>query len=56
MDETLRVLTGAGAIAPNKDSDPSRLFTIKNYKEVSGVNGGFGTAFVTQYKKLWGLG
>jgi len=56
MDQTLRVLSKQGALPPQKDSDPSRLFTDSNYKAVTGVNGGFGTAFATGYKKLWGLG
>lgn len=56
MDEVLRVLTGAGAVPPNKDADPSRLFTPQNYQAVNAVNGGFGTGFVTAYTKLWGLG
>lgn len=55
MDQTLRVLTGAGAVPPNKDGDPSRLWTISNYKQAAGVNGGFGSAFVTGYDKLWGI-
>lgn len=55
MDQTLRVLTGSGMVSPDKDGDPSRLWTISNYKQASGVNGGFGTAFVTGYDKLWGI-
>ncbi len=55
MDQTLRVLTGAGAVLPNKDGDPSRLFTMKNYQTAGSVNGGFGTAFVQGYDKLWGI-
>lgn len=55
MDQTLRVLTGAGMVSPDKDGDPSRLWTSSNYKQASGVNGGFGNAFVTGYDKLWGI-
>jgi ribose transport system substrate-binding protein len=55
MDQTLRVLTGAGTVSPDKDGDPSRLFTIKNYKQAGSVNGGFGTAFIAGYDKLWGI-
>jgi ribose transport system substrate-binding protein len=56
MDQTLRVLTGAGAVPPNKDGDPSRLFTIKDYKAAGDANNGFGTSFITGYGKLWGAG
>jgi ribose transport system substrate-binding protein len=56
MDQTLRVLTGAGAVSPDKAGDPSRLFTIKNYKEAGKPNNGFGAEFITGYEKLWGLG
>ena len=55
MDQTLRVLTGTAMVSPDKDGDPSRLWTISNYKQAAGVNGGFGTAFVTGYDKLWGI-
>ncbi len=56
MDQTLRVLTGAGAVSPDKDGDPSRLFTISNYTQAGAANNGFGTSFVTGYDKLWGIG
>ncbi len=56
MDETLRLLSGAGAIPPDKDGDPSRLFTPQNYQQAGGTQGGFGTDFIAGYKKLWGLG
>jgi ribose transport system substrate-binding protein len=56
MDQVLRVLTHTTPLPPNKDSDPSRLFTPQNYKAVNAVNGGFGSAFVAGYKKLWGVG
>ena len=39
----------------NAQGDPSRLFTIKNYKQAANANNGFGTAFITGYDKLWGL-
>lgn len=55
-DQMLRVLTGSGAVDPNKDLDPHRLWTLKNASEVTGANDGFGTDFVTQYDKLWGMG
>ena len=55
MDQTLRVLTGSGMVSPDKDGDPSRLWTASNYKQSAGVNGGFGTAFITGYNKLWGI-
>jgi ribose transport system substrate-binding protein len=55
MDQTLRVLTGAGPVPPNKDGDPSRLFTITNYQSAGNVNGGFGTSFIQGYNKLWGI-
>ncbi|TNC26868.1 sugar ABC transporter substrate-binding protein [Amycolatopsis alkalitolerans] len=55
MDQTLRVLSGAGAVPADKDQDPSRLWTTKNYQEAAAVNGGFGTEFPSGYEKLWGL-
>lgn len=55
MDQTLRVLSGAGAVPPDKDSDPSRLWTLANHQQASAVNGGFGTDFPSGYEKLWGL-
>lgn len=56
MDQTLRVLSGAKTVSPDKDGDPSRLFTIKNYREAGRPNTGFGTEFITGYEKLWGIG
>ncbi|MBV9715978.1 MAG: substrate-binding domain-containing protein [Solirubrobacterales bacterium] len=56
MDEVLRILSGNQPLSPDKDGDPSRLFTKQNFKDVNGPNGGFGTAFVTGYQKLWGVG
>lgn len=56
MDQMLRVLTGAKTVSPDKDGDPSRVFTIKNYTEAAKPNNGFGTAFITGYDKLWGIG
>jgi ribose transport system substrate-binding protein len=55
MDQTLRVLSGAGPVPPDKDSDPSRLWTMANYQHAGDVNGGFGTGFAAGYEKLWGL-
>jgi ribose transport system substrate-binding protein len=55
MDQTLRVLSGAGAVSPIKNSDPNRVFTIKNYTEAGKPNNGFGTEFITGYEKLWGI-
>ncbi|MEP9382391.1 sugar ABC transporter substrate-binding protein [Nocardioides cheoyonin] len=55
MDQTLRVLSGAGAVPPSKDGDPSRLWTLSNHDEVTKVNNGFGTDFQTEYEKLWGV-
>lgn len=55
MDQTLRVLTHAGAVSPEKDGDPSRLFTINNYSQAGTANNGFGTAFIQGYDKLWGI-
>ena len=55
-DQMLRVLTKAGAVDPNKAMDPHRVWTLDNKDDVNGPNDGFGTDFVTQYKKLWGLG
>jgi ribose transport system substrate-binding protein len=55
-DQMLRVLTGSGAVDPNKALDPHRLWTLKNSGDVTGPNDGFGTDFVTQYNKLWGMG
>jgi ribose transport system substrate-binding protein len=56
MDQTLRVLTGAGAVPPDKAGDPNRVFTIKNHTEAAKPNNGFGTEFITGYEKLWGIG
>lgn len=56
MDQTLRVLTKAGAVDPDKAMDPHRVWTLDNKDEVNGPNDGFGTEFETEYKKLWGLG
>ncbi len=53
MDQTLRVLTGVGAAPADKESDPSRLWTVRNYRHAGDVNGGFGTAFPSGYEKLW---
>lgn len=55
MDQTLRVLSGAGAVPPDKNSDPSRLWTLANHEHAADVNGGFGTDFPSGYEKLWGL-
>lgn len=55
LDQTLRVLSGNKPLGASKDGDPSRLFTLDNYKQNAGVNGGFGTSFVTGYQKLWGI-
>lgn len=55
MDQTLRVLSGAGAVPPDKEADPSRLWTLANHQHAADVNGGFGTEFPTEYEKLWGL-
>jgi ribose transport system substrate-binding protein len=56
MDQTLRVLSGAGAVSPEKAGDPNRVFTSKNYLEAGKPNNGFGTEFITGYEKLWGIG
>jgi hypothetical protein len=53
MDQTLRVLSGAGAVPPDKETDPSRLWTSQNYQHAADVNGGFGTEFPSGYEKLW---
>lgn len=55
LDQTLRVLSGNKPLGASKDGDPSRLFTLDNYKENAGVNGGFGTSFIDGYEKLWGI-
>jgi ribose transport system substrate-binding protein len=55
LDQTMRVLSGAGAVSPDKDGDPSRLWTSRNYTHAADVNGGFGTAFITGYNNLWGI-
>jgi ribose transport system substrate-binding protein len=55
LDQTMRVLSGAGAVSPDKDGDPSRLWTSKNYTHAADVNGGFGTAFIAGYDNLWGI-
>lgn len=56
MDQTLRVLSGAGKVSAEKASDPSRLWTPENASENAGVNDGFGTAFIDGYNKIWGIG
>ena len=56
MDQTLRVLSGAGKVSPEMASDPSRLWTPENASENAGVNDGFGTAFIDGYNKIWGIG
>ncbi|HVV22202.1 MAG TPA: substrate-binding domain-containing protein [Pseudonocardiaceae bacterium] len=53
MDQTLRVLTGVGAAPADKESDPSRLWTLQNYQHAGDANGGFGTDFPSGYEKLW---
>lgn len=53
MDQTLRVLSGVGAVPPDHDSDPSRLWTLQDYQHAGDVNGGFGTEFPSGYQKLW---
>jgi hypothetical protein len=55
MDQTLRVLSGAGPVPPNKEADPSRLWTEANYRHVADPNDGFGTEFPGDYERLWGL-
>jgi ribose transport system substrate-binding protein len=55
MDQTLRVLSGAGPVPADKASDPSRLWTTANYQHAADPNGGFGTEFPAGYEKLWGL-
>jgi ribose transport system substrate-binding protein len=57
MDQTLRVLSDNKPVGASKDGDPSRLFTVDNYKQsATGANGGFGSAFIGGYEKLWGIG
>lgn len=53
-DQTLRVMTGTKPVA--NEGIPGRLWTTANVAKSKGANDGFGTAFMTMYKKLWGLG
>jgi ribose transport system substrate-binding protein len=53
VDQTLRVVSGAGALPPDDEADPIRLFTTKNYKEAAGPEAGFGDAYVQGYESLW---
>ena len=55
MDQTLRVLSGNKPVGASKDGDPSRLFTLNNYKENAQENGGFGNSFISGYESLWGI-
>lgn len=52
-DQTLRILSGAGPVPADKESDPSRLFTLQNHLHAADVNEGFGTEFPSGYEKLW---
>lgn len=53
VDQMLRVLSGAGAVPPDKASDPSRVWTVDNHEENAGVNEGFGDEFIKGYESLW---
>lgn len=53
-DQMLRLVTHHPAIAPATEACKTRLFTPDNVSEYFS-NGGFGTSYVTGYKKQWGL-
>lgn len=55
MDQTLRVLSGVPPLPPDKETEPSRLWTLANHQQAAEVNDGFGDAFPAGYEKLWGL-
>ena len=55
-DAALRLMSGQPAI--NDDLIPLRVFTKENVEEVgvpAGVETGYGDAFITGYKSLWGV-
>jgi ribose transport system substrate-binding protein len=54
-DQMFRVLTTGKGLDPNAAFDPHRLWTLDNKGDITGPNDGFGTDFVTGYRKLWGL-
>lgn len=55
MDEFLRVMTHQKPATPNKDYPPLRMWTPDNVNEYFAPKGGYGTAYIADFKKLWGL-
>lgn len=54
VDQTLRQLTGAGALPPNDQADPHRVFLPSNAADIVDLpNEGFTEDFVTGYRGLW---
>jgi ribose transport system substrate-binding protein len=57
MDQTGRVLTGAGPIADGDEDTPLRVIDASNISETGTppvADEGYGTAYVTGYTALWG--
>jgi len=50
-DQTLRLLTGTKPVA--NEGIPGRLWTKSDIANSQGTNAGYGSAFMTMYKKLW---
>lgn len=58
LDQSLRLLTGMAPIANGNEDTPLRVFDSSNIAQVGTPpkpNLGYGNAYVSGYKKLWGL-
>jgi ribose transport system substrate-binding protein len=57
MDQAMRILTDGPIIKDGNENTPLRVFDDSNVKEAGAPEyvKGFGTSYITGYKKLWGV-